>query len=155
MRKSSSLPGSTARSRPTVHIVHYSLIPFLSPYVLRVYQPHFVEDCCSVLHVAVGVGMVMSEVGRPTTAMGIVDGVLQSFATGTFIFVTFFEILQEEIDPRDTSVSKVSSALAGFVVISLLIMIPVDSESSDDSPSEHGNTTVDVLSNYTTVPLQT
>jgi len=57
--------------------------------------------------------MVMSEVGEPSRAMGVVDGVLQAFATGTFIYVTFFEILQEEIDPRDTSIGKVTSALAG------------------------------------------
>jgi len=55
----------------------------------------------------------MSEVGEPSRAMGVVDGVLQAFATGTFIYVTFFEILQEEIDPRDTSIGKVTSALAG------------------------------------------
>jgi len=96
--------------------------------------------------------MVLSEAGRPTTAMGIVDGVLQAFATGTFIFVTFFEILQEEIDPHDTSISKVLSALTGFIVMSLLIMIPVESES--DSPSE-GGTTVEVFSNYTTIPFHT
>jgi len=101
------------------------------------------------LVVCVGdVGMVMSEVGRPTAAMGIVDGVLQAFATGTFIFVTFFEILQEEIDPRDTSISKVTSALAGFIVMSLLIMIPVESEEDDI-------TAVLGLSNYTTTTSQT
>ena len=98
-------------------------------------------------------GMTMSEVGEPSTAMGIVDGVLQSFATGTFIYVTFFEILQTEIDPRDTSIGKVTSALAGFVVMSLLIMIPVDS-SSDDEPSGVA-TVVDMISNYTTVPVRT
>jgi len=68
--------------------------------------------------------MAVSEVGEPTTAVGIVAGVLQAFATGTFIYVTFFEILQEEIS-RDTSIGKLTSALAGFVVMSLLVMIPV------------------------------
>jgi len=87
----------------------------------------------------------MSEVGEPSTAMGIVDGVLQAFATGTFIFVTFFEILQEEIEPHDTSISKVSSALAGFIVMSLLILIPVESDYEVDTAA------VDALSNYTTV----
>jgi len=97
--------------------------------------------------------MVMSEVGRPTTAMEIVDGVLQAFATGTFIYVTFFEILQEEINPNDTSIGKVSSAMLGFIVMSLLIMIPVDAPSNP--MSELGNSTVDMFSDYTTVPLQT
>jgi len=87
----------------------------------------------------------MSEVGEPTTEMAIVDGILQAFATGTFIFVTFFEILQEEINPSDTSVSKVLSALAGFIVMSLLIMIPVEA----DEDTDH------VLYNYTTVSLRT
>ena len=98
--------------------------------------------------------MVMSEVGEPNQAMRIVDGVLQAFATGTFIFVTFFEILQEEIDPRDTSISKVSSALAGFIVMSLLMLIPIEPQSHDPT-SEVGTTAVDLLSNYTTVAFQT
>ena len=88
----------------------------------------------------------MSEVGEPSQAMAVVDGVLQAFATGTFIFVTFFEILQEEINPRDTSVGKVTSALVGFGVMSLLIMIPVDSDEPADHPVHH---------NYTTVSLST
>jgi len=92
----------------------------------------------------------MSEVGRPTAAMGVVDGVLQAFATGTFIFVTFFEILQEEMNPRDTSIGKVSSALAGFVVMSLLMIIPIE----DDTPSEVGST-VGLSSNYTTATFVT
>ena len=93
------------------------------------------------------VGMTMSEVGEPSTLMGVVNGVLQAFATGTFIFVTFFEILQEEIDPRDTSIGKVTSALAGFIVISLLVMIPVESDEPSHLPSESFN--------YTTVSYST
>jgi len=96
--------------------------------------------------------MVMSEVGEPTTAMRVVDGVLQAFATGTFIFVTFFEILQEEIDPRDTSIGKVSSALAGFIVMSLLMLIPIEEPSH---PMTEVGTTVELFSAYTTMPLQT
>jgi len=69
--------------------------------------------------------MAVSEVGEPTVTVNIVAGVLQAFATGTFIFVTFFEILQDEIDPRDASIGKATSALAGFIVMSLLVMIPV------------------------------
>jgi len=101
-----------------------------------------------------GAGMVMSEVGEPNQAMRIVDGVLQSLATGTFIFVTFFEILQEEIDPRDTSLSKVSSALVGFIVMSLLMLIPIEPAESHDPTSEVG-TTVDLFPNYTTVAFHT
>ena len=76
----------------------------------------------------------MSEVVEPTTELGIVDGVLQAFATGTFIFVTFFEILQEEIDSHDTSIGKVSSALAGFIVMCLIMLIP--------HPPENGTSTI-------------
>ena len=85
----------------------------------------------------------MSEVGRPTTTMDIVEGVLQAFATGTFIYVTFFEIFQEEIDANDTSIGKVSSALAGFIVVSLLVLIPTASTSD---PTSEDNSTI---------PLQT
>jgi len=67
----------------------------------------------------------MSEVGEPTAALSVVAGVLQALATGTFIFVTFFEIMRDEVDPRHTTVGKLASALAGFTAMSLLVVIPV------------------------------
>jgi len=67
----------------------------------------------------------LSEIVEPTVAMRIAGGVLQALATGTFIYVTFFEILQEEIEPLDTSMGKVASTVAGFVAMSLLLIIPV------------------------------
>jgi len=88
----------------------------------------------------------MSEVSEPSTTMGIVDGVLQALATGTFIFVTFFEILQEEIDPHDTSISKVTSALAGFIVMSCLMLVSEDTSSTDEHSPVYS--TVDPVSNY-------
>jgi hypothetical protein len=66
----------------------------------------------------------MTEVGAESTEMEIANGVLQAFASGTFIFVTFFEILQEEIDPHDTSIGKVVCALCGYLTVSLLVLIP-------------------------------
>jgi hypothetical protein len=98
-------------------------------------------------------GTIMTEVGAESTQMEIANGILQAFASGTFIFVTFFEILQEEIDPHDTSIGKVLCALCGYVTVSLLILIP-DGSTMTRCPTET-TTTVDMLSDYTTAALTT
>jgi hypothetical protein len=81
-----------------------------------------------------------------TDEVEIVNGVLQAFASGTFIFVTFFEILQEEIDPHDTSIGKVACVMAGFMTMALLVIIP------EEPPSSTSTTTVEPW-NYTTISV--
>jgi len=74
-------------------------------------------------------GTILTEVSSRSEALEIANGVLQAFASGTFIFVTFFEILQEEIDPHDTSIGKIACVMAGFMTMALLVLIP-------DEPNE-------------------
>lgn len=82
--------------------------------------------CCIIMPIGVGIGTVMTEVGAESTPLEIANGVLQAFAAGTFIFVTFFEILQEEIDPHDTSIGKIACVMAGFMTMALLQLIPAE-----------------------------
>lgn len=110
--------------------------------------------CCSIIMpIGVAVGMIMSEVGATSSALDIANGVLQAFACGTFIYVTFFEILQEEINPHDTSIGKVTGAALGFIAMALLTLIP---EPLPESPSTD-TTTESILQNstfaYTTYSL--
>ena len=44
-------------------------------------------------------GTLITELGETSSMLNIINGVLQSLATGTFIYITFFEILQQEITP--------------------------------------------------------
>eukprot|EP00914_Ancora_sagittata_P023783 GHVO01047023.1.p1 GENE.GHVO01047023.1~~GHVO01047023.1.p1 ORF type:complete len:385 (+),score=59.61 GHVO01047023.1:41-1195(+) len=80
--------------------------------------------CSCIMPLGVIIGMVIVEVGQEGPALNILNGVLQGIATGTFIYVTFFEILQEEIDAHDTSLSKVISVFVGFALMALLSAVP-------------------------------
>jgi len=68
----------------------------------------------------------MTETGSEDKSIAIANGILQAIAMGTFIYVTFFEILQEELDPEDTSLGKIFFVAAGFVLMALLDLIPED-----------------------------
>ncbi|KAI0238618.1 Zinc transporter ZIP1 [Lamellibrachia satsuma] len=72
----------------------------------------------------VGIGTIVVELGEPSRTLDIINGVLQSLATGTFIYITFFEILQEEIMPGEASMLKLVSVVAGFCVMAALCAIP-------------------------------
>ena len=80
---------------------------------------------CSLFEpVGVGIGTIVIELGDPSRTLDIVNGVLQSLATGTFIYITFFEILQEEIMPGESSMLKLFSVIIGFCMMAALCAIP-------------------------------
>ena len=80
---------------------------------------------CSLFEpVGVGIGTIVVELGDPSRTLDIVNGVLQSLATGTFIYITFFEILQEEIMPGESSLLKLFSVIIGFCMMAALCAIP-------------------------------
>ena len=83
------------------------------------------------------VGMVIVEFGDSGATLDMANGVLQSIATGTFIYVTFFEILQEEIGGHDTSILKITSVLVGFIVMALITLVPENT----DFPTNFENAT--------------
>lgn len=98
--------------------------------------------CSSIMPVGVLIGLSMTETGSDASYVEIANGILQAIAMGTFIYVTFFEILQEQIDPEDTSLSKIVCIAAGFVMMALLDLIP---EEQDLTPSVDMITTVATL----------
>ena len=71
--------------------------------------------------VGIVVGIVVSEA---STGYGtdLANAVLQGIATGTFIHVTFFEVLQGEVG-QDHNVLKVLAVIVGFVIIELMTLI--------------------------------
>jgi len=94
---------------------------------------HFVTGLlvCLIMPIGEAIGTAMSSVGSESVALDIASGFLQAFSAGTFLFVTFFEIFQEEIDPHDTSLGKIASAFIGYIVMALLMMIPEGSPVTD------------------------
>lgn len=80
--------------------------------------------CSVIMPLGVALGIVLTELGGEDGKLAMANGILQAIAMGTFIYVTFFEILQEEIDPNDTSLGKIFFIFAGFVMMALLDLIP-------------------------------
>lgn len=78
----------------------------------------------SPIGIAIGILIVSAtenETGTGGTAHGLmVNGVLQGVATGTFMFVTFIEILPHELNTQKDRFAKSMCALVGFTAIALL-----------------------------------
>lgn len=114
---------------------------------------------CSMFEpIGVGIGTIVVELGEPSRTLDIVNGVLQSLATGTFIYITFFEILQEEIMPGEASMLKLLSVVGGFCVMAALCAIPEENVKGGGNLQvggrlpEHYQTTL--LLNLTTTTTQ-
>lgn len=80
--------------------------------------------CSAIMPLGVAFGTAMTESGHQSNSLDVANGILQAIAMGTFIYVTFFEILQEEVDPEDTSIGKIVFIALGFVMMALLDLIP-------------------------------
>ncbi|KAK3097304.1 hypothetical protein FSP39_008515 [Pinctada imbricata] len=72
--------------------------------------------------IGVAIGIVVTETGTGNSH-GIAAGVLQSLATGTFLYVTFFEMLQKEVG-HGKSILKVICVTIGFLVIVGIQFLP-------------------------------
>lgn len=82
--------------------------------------------CCLMGPLGVTMGTLITELGTMTNTINIVNGVLQAIATGTFIYVTFFEILNEELE-KNVSVLSMVSLFVGFATMAGLGFIPENS----------------------------
>merc|ERR1711884_400056 len=77
--------------------------------------------CIYAAMTAVGVviGTIIMEVTTPSASLTIFNGVLQAVATGTFLYITFQEVLEGELSHRSPAV-KMVSLVAGFAIMALL-----------------------------------
>ena len=90
--------------------------------------------CTLMVPIGIAIGMALMETGHgESRGVNIANGILQSLATGVFIYVTFFEILLEEISHEETSMMKLMWMLVGFVTMALLGIIPEDTGVGVDS----------------------
>ena len=51
----------------------------------------------------------------------LAPGILQGIANGTFLYVTFFEIFQQELAERGSRLIKVLSMIVGYSVVTGLV----------------------------------
>ncbi|XP_078100812.1 zinc transporter ZIP3-like [Sander vitreus] len=71
------------------------------------------------LGIVVGMGIESAQ----TLAGSVVSVVLQGLAAGTFLFVTFFEILSRELDDKRDRLLKVLFLILGYAALAALVFI--------------------------------
>ncbi|XP_029987198.1 zinc transporter ZIP3 [Sphaeramia orbicularis] len=71
------------------------------------------------LGMVVGMGIESTQ----TLAGGVASVVLQGLAAGTFLFVTFFEILSRELDDKQDRLLKVLFLVIGYGILAALVCI--------------------------------
>lgn len=77
-----------------------------------------------------GVGIGIGVVGLPDSlAQDISSGILQALAAGTFLYITFFEVLPHELNLPGRRLSKVFFVILGFAIMCILLFV---------APHDHG-----------------
>jgi len=76
--------------------------------------------------VGIAIGIVVSQ-EQSLVTLGI-STVLQGLATGTFLYVTFFEILPMEFNCKKLRMPKVASLLFGFILMAVVIGVTHDDD---------------------------
>ena len=70
------------------------------------------------------IGIVVAEIYQSPLAQ-LISGVLQAVAGGTFLYVTFFEVLPHEMNSGGDRLIKVLAIILGFSFIAaMMILLP-------------------------------
>lgn len=82
--------------------------------------------CSAMVPVGIAIGMLIMETGGGDESqnLNLLNGILQALSTGVFVYVTFFEILGGEVNPNDSSITKIVFILLGFLVLAALGLVP-------------------------------
>lgn len=75
------------------------------------------------LMIPLGIGLGMGIESAQNTAASIVSVILQGLAAGTFLFITFFEILSRELEEKHDRLLKVLFLVMGYGVLAGLVFI--------------------------------
>lgn len=73
--------------------------------------------------IPMGVIIGVSIESAQTLAASVVSALLQGLAAGTFLFVTFFEILSRELDDREDRLLKVLFLVLGYGALAAVVMV--------------------------------
>ena len=87
--------------------------------------------------IGIAIGIVIVEVSETQGDFDLISGIFQGITGGVFIYVTFFEILADEIS-SDIPSQCIVSILLGFILLALLSLIPHDHDHTDGH-ADHGH----------------
>ena len=82
--------------------------------------------------IGIFIGILVVDFAPATNLTEVVNGIMQSLACGTFLFVVFFEILPHEFMGRRHYPHRLLKTLVlvlGFATVSLLLFLDVDASS--------------------------
>jgi len=80
----------------------------------------------------VAVGLAVTEMGGSSVGTALARASLQGLAAGTFVYVTFFEVLYEQLSTRSGRADegrrllKIMAMLVGFGCITVLEMVAMN-----------------------------
>lgn len=77
---------------------------------------------CLMIPLGIGIGMGIESSHSP--AGSVASLLLQGMAAGTFLFVTFFEILAKELEDKSQRLLKVLCLVLGYAALAGLVLIP-------------------------------
>lgn len=91
--------------------------------------------------IGIGIGIAVLHSTSELTS-SLTSGILQGIANGTFLFVTFFEIFQRELEANGDRLLKVIFMLTGYTIVTVLVYYSNDLEhdSGDLNPSIKNST---------------
>lgn len=87
-----------------------------------------IRDACKLaitvsLMIPIGIGLGMGIETAKNQAGNIISVVLQGLAAGTFLFITFFEILSRELEDKHDRLLKVFFLVLGYGVLAGLVFV--------------------------------
>ncbi|KAF2977687.1 hypothetical protein EK904_002334 [Melospiza melodia maxima] len=77
---------------------------------------------CLMIPLGIGVGMGIES--SRSAAGSVASLLLQGVAGGTFLFVTFFEILAKELEDKSHRLLKVLCLVLGYAALAGLVLVP-------------------------------
>ena len=72
--------------------------------------------------VGMAIGIFLSDLER-TLSVDFANAILQTIAGGTFLYITFLEVLPQELNVQKNRLLKICFILLGFICICGLLMI--------------------------------
>ena len=78
---------------------------------------------CIASPIGIGIGILVDEVTSQSTELSMTSGILQGIACGTFLYVTFFEVLPHEFNRPSDRILKLLFVIIGFIVVNGMILL--------------------------------
>jgi len=91
----------------------------------------YISTFCIVSPIGIGIGMALTDPNQEGELMNASLIIVQGIATGSLLYVTFFEILEKERQKDVSGIAQALSFSAGYVFMVLLGLAEVQSEEQE------------------------